>query len=230
MTQRTLRCRPIAPRVWNGRYKRVPGDTTTFHIRHINRAWWPVVDWAIQDEKATCPMVDGSDVDVLVDAVNNGKAALGGGPGGGFLLDEHGRVLVPPQDTRRGRVVVVGECSGPLRFHNSFKPGDIFDLYDDHGLTCGDPWDRPYIGVPHNLSAYGELYFWQEDTAGGHVVPPPVQDTRLRAALRALRPYGAVRFLVGPGGVAITKVPPRWEPRYVTRVDLTKWYPKEKVL
>jgi hypothetical protein len=224
---RTFRCTPIVPRPWTGRYKRVPGDTTAFHIRLVEGDWWPVADCAKGDEVATCRMVQASDVEQLVAAVTAGKAVSGAGRGGAFLLDEFGRVLVPSSERGGAAVVVAAECSGPLRFHNPFCDGAVFDLYDDGDLAPGDPWNRPYIGLPHNLSGRGRLYFWEEDATGARALEPPAQDENLISALRTLRPYGAVRFLVGVGGVAITKVPPLWEARYVGRVELSTWFTKE---
>lgn len=222
-----FRCRPLRPRPWPGRYSRVPGETTAFHVRLIGGRWWPIVDWHVDGEIGHCTMADEGDAQVLADAVNAGKRSMGAAPGGAFLIDEHGRVLVPAHDGVRASVVVVGECSGPLRFENAFASGSTFDLYDDRVLVSGDEWDRPYLGLRHNLSARDRLYFWHEDDSGGRTLYPPAQDDQLIAALRAIRPYGAVRFLVGPGGVVITKVPPDWTPRYVGRLDLASWFPKE---
>jgi hypothetical protein len=162
-------------------------------------------------------------------AVNDGKAALGGAPGGVFLVDEYGRVLVPSSGGAAGGVAVVGECTGPMCFENPFDGGD-FDLYDDTRLRGGDVWDRPYVGVQYQLSKQDELYFWDESFAGALKLTPPGQDSGLVEKLRRIRPYGAVRFLLGPGGVAITKVQTgaySWEPRYVGRLDLRTWFPKE---
>jgi hypothetical protein len=181
----------------------------------------------VDDEIGHCAMLPDGDVQGLADAVNAAKRSLGAPSGGAFLIDEHGRVLVPAHDGVRAAVVVAAECSGPLRFHNAFEPGTTFDLYDDRELEPGDEWNRPYLGLRHNLSGRGQLYFWHEDDSGGRMLYPPAQDDELIDALRALRPYGAVRFLVGPGGVVITKVPPNWTPRYVGRVDLATWFPKE---
>lgn len=223
----SFRCKPGAPRVWTGRYSRVPGETTAFHVRLVGGQWWPVVDWALGDEVGECAMVDQGDVIALAAAVNAGKAELGAAQGGSFLIDEYGHVLVPAHDADRSTVVLVAHCSGPLRFHNAFAPGTTFDLYDDRGLKCGDEWNRPYLGLRHNLSARGQLYFWHEDDIGGQAVYPPAQDDVLITALRHLRPYGAVRFLVGPGGVVLTKLPPFWRPHYVGRVDLETWFMNE---
>lgn len=227
---RTLRFTAVAPQVWVGRYRRVPGETTALHVRFAGGAWWPVVEWPRDDEVAACHMVGEGDVAALAQAVNAGKRALGTGPGGAFLLDEYGRVLVPASDATGVSVVVVGECAGPLRFHNAFAPGEVFDLYDDSGLVLGDPWDRPYVGLQHQLSRYSELYFWEQDSDGARRLEPPRQDIRLIRALRVLRPHGPVRFLVGMDGVVITKVEPHWEPRYVGRVDLATWFPKEVLM
>src|SRR5262245_35781407 len=63
--------------------------------------------------------------------------------------------------------------------------------------------------------------------------PPPRQDTPLVESLRKLRPYGAVRFVVGCGGLVLTKLrvgrwpDVRWEARFVTRLNFRHWYPKE---
>jgi hypothetical protein len=205
----------------------VPGETTAFHVRFLDGRWWPTVDWVRGADTGICAMVEQGDVAELAEAVSAGKAAQGGSSGGAFLIDEYGRVLVPASDSVGARVFVVGECSGPLRFEDPFAPGTTFDLFDDGGLEVGDAWERPYLGIRYQLSRYDELYFWLEDRSGAGKVAPPAQDPTLIANIRRIRPRGAVRFLVGPGGLAITKVPPLWEPRYVGRVDLRFWFEKE---
>lgn len=219
---------PATVRSWGGRYSRIPGDAAAFHVRHIEGAWWPVAILVRGTETGTCPMLDDGDVPALVAAVNAGKAALGATPGGAFLIDEYGCVLVPAS-TRSGTVVVVGECSGPLRFLDPFASDEVFDLYDTRNLACGAPWHRPYIGIRHNLSAGGAIYFWDGGPDGARALRPSAQDRALVAALRRIRPSGAVRFIVGPGGVVLTKIPPAWEPRYVGRIDPAKWFPKEEL-
>jgi hypothetical protein len=171
-------------------------------------------------------MTGSDDVLALAEAVNEAKSAQGGSTGGAFLIDEYGRVLVPGGNGTNDDVFVAGECSGPLRFHNAFD-GNDFDLYADMDLQIGDAWNRPYIGVRYQLSKADELYFWDVGPAGSQKLTPPQQDASLVRALRLIRPYGPVRFLLGPGGVAITKAPPLWEPHYAGRLDLTTWFPKE---
>jgi hypothetical protein len=172
-------------------------------------------------------MVDEGDADALADSVNEAKSAQGVPPGGAFLLDEFGRVLVPVTGRNGAGVYIAGECSGPFRFRSPFSRRTVIDLYDDGGLNTGDAWHRPYVGIQYQLSKQGELYFWKEDRRGARKLLPPAQDEKLIAQLRTLRPHGPVRFLMGPGGVVFTKVPPSWEVRYVGRIDFATWFRKE---
>ncbi len=220
------------PRRWSGRYARVPGETTAFHVRLVDGVWWPVVDWAFDSTTAECPMVESAGAAALASAVNEGKRFLGGEQGGSFLINEYGQILVPALTPSDARVAIVGECTGPLEFINSAAGYGSFDLADANGLGAGDDWERPYVGVPHHLSSRSELYFW-EDGAGGEKLLPQVQDSELIGSLRHLRGHGAVRFLAAYGGLVLTKVPVgrwpdgRWEPRYVGRIDFRQWFAKE---
>ena len=223
---------PIQPRRWTGRYARIPGEATAFHVHLLRNRWTASVKWVIGNETAQCPMVDSDSAEALADAVNAGKGLLGGSAGGAFLVNEHGQVLVP-SPSGNGKVAFVGECSGPMAFNDSFACGGLFDLNDDQGLTLGDAWDLPYLGIPHHLSRANELYFWHERGGDSWKDTPPSQDYSLIDALRTLRPQGAVRFVVGIGGLVLTKVrvgnwqEPRWESRFVGRIDYMRWYPKE---
>lgn len=228
-----LRVAPVAPRVWPGRYARIPGGATAFHVRLVDGRWWPVVDWVVDDTTAQCPMVASDGAAALADAVNAGKALFGGERGGSFLINERGQVLVPASSANDYSVAIVGECSGPLQFENSMVGCGVLDLADDSGLSVGDVWDRPYVGVPHQLSRRGELYFWKEDATGSGKILPLAQDSELIGALRRLRSHSPVRFVAAYGGFTLTKIPvgnwprQRWEPRYVGRIDFGKWFRKE---
>lgn len=224
---------PGTPQPWSGRYARVPGETTAFHVRLVDGLWWPVVEWAFDGMTAECPMVESAGAAALTAAVNAGKALLGGGQGGSFLINEYGQVLVPASTPRDTRVAIVGECTGPLEFVDNAAGSGTFDLADDAALGAGDTWDRPYVGVPYQLSRRSELYFWEESDGAGEKVLPWVQDRELIRSIRHLRGHGAVRFLAAYGGLVLTKVPvgdwpyERWEPCYVGRIDFSQWFAKE---
>lgn len=223
---------PTRPRPWTGRYARIPGESTVLHVRSMAGRWWPCIDWRRDDETGRCPMVDVHGVAELAEAVHAGKQYFGGAHGGAFQINEFGQVLVP-SPAGDGDVTVVGECRGPLVFHNVFKAGNVFDLTDDGTLEQGDAWGRPYLGIPHNLSAASEIYFWKASRDGARKIRPRRQDALLVEALRRLRPYGPVRFVVGCSGLVLTKVPAgdwrrtRWEARFATRLDYRCWYAKE---
>jgi len=197
----------------------------------VSGRWWPVVEWGVDGLVGECPMVDSPGVQALVSAVSAGKAFLGGGGGGAFLIDEYGQVLVPASND--ARVAIVGEWSGPLEFLDVLAGNGVIDLADDTGLEPGDAWTGPYVGVPHNLSGRSEIYFWRETASGSGKLLPRHQDDALVRALRGLRPHGAIRFLPVYGGFVLTKVPigvwpdQRWEARYVGRIDFTRWFAKE---
>ena len=132
--------------------------------------------------------------------------------------------------------MLVGRVIGSLEFEDPLK-GGTFTLGDDDGLSPGDPWQLPYVGIPHNLSARHELYFWDEDESEGRKMVPPRQDSNLVSALRSIRRHGAIRFLVNPEGVVLTKksgeLQPwrsneHWEPIYVGRVDRRVWFEMEE--
>ena len=223
---------PVPPRRWSGRYARIPGETTAFHVRLIDGRWWPTIEWAVGYETAQCPMANVDGARDLADAVNAGKRFLRGSAGGAFLINEYGQVLVPDQ-SGDGNVATVGECRGRMVFHDSLKGSGLIDLTDDLRLTSGDKWERPYVGVSHNLSRRSEIYFWHQGRVGSWKVTPPVQDDSLIDALRAIRPHGPVRFIATFGGLILTKVPiggwrnQRWESRFVGRIDYNRWFPKE---
>jgi hypothetical protein len=175
-------------------------------------------------------MVAGGPAADLAMAVNRGKRLLGGPDGGSFAINEFGQVLVP-SSVGGGRAALVGEWDGALEFADPLR-GGTFDLAPGKPLVNGDLWELPYLGIPYHLSSRGEIYFWDEDACGGAKRLPPMQDCELIEALRALRPYGPVRFVVGSGGLVLTKVPavPRWsewEARYVGRINYARWFAKE---
>src|SRR5215831_2474358 len=89
---------PCAPVPWNGRYARVMGDSTVFHVRYIDGRLWPVLDWETDGAIATCRALECAAAADLVAAVGQAKRHLGGNGAGAFLINEFGKVLVPASD------------------------------------------------------------------------------------------------------------------------------------
>lgn len=224
---------PVKSQLWQGKYKRIPGQTTVFHVRLQKGQWWPWVDWETRSGVSHCAMVDSVAARRLASAVNSGKGYLMGSAGGAFLVNEYGQVLVPDK-SGTGNVALVGEWAGGFLFHDPLQLDRIFDLTEEGPVQKGDTWDLPYVGIPYNLSRRNQIYFWEENRSGGRKVVPAEQDSFLISALRSVRPFGPVRFLVTVGGLVLTKVPVRgWsegktEARFVGKVNYNRWFPKEK--
>lgn len=225
-------CRPTE---WNGRYARIPGDGTVFHLKVIDGRLWPVVLWDTEGARATCRARQCDAAAQIADAVAAAKRRLGGDGGGCFLINEFGQILVPASDGR-GRRYVVGHIEGGLLFENPFCPQEPIDLGESGNLRTGDPWRLPYVGVPYNLHGRrSEVYFYKQDESRGAAVYPARQDQELIRALRALRPHGAVRFIVNPAGLALTKRPVNgnespedsWMPVFVGTISPNHWFEKE---
>jgi hypothetical protein len=222
------------PRIWHGRYSRILGDNSVFHLRHVDGRLWPVIQWDTEDGLAKCGATKCNAAGQLVNSVERAKREAGGTGAGSFIVNEFGQVIVPASDGG-GRRYLVGELDGPLLFNNPFDEDDVIDLSDCKRLARGDAWARPYVGVPYNLSGRSKIYFYQLDKDGGHSAYPPRQDTNLIAALRSIRRSGPVRFIVNPAGLVLTKRPSGqnwspeedWKPVFVGRIDRNVWFEKE---
>ena len=83
---------------WCGRYNRIPGQTTTFKIKFSieKQAFWPMVEWNNFEEILFCSVCEASGgIKDLVEAVNKAKIRISRRPGGTFLINEFGQVIVP---------------------------------------------------------------------------------------------------------------------------------------
>ncbi len=227
---------PIGPFRWSGRYKRVPGDAWALHVTRIGDQWRPYGYRSINDETAQCLMAESEASEALALAVNAGKRALGGRDGGSFLINEFGQVLVPTQvESSFGddQVVIVGVLEGPLFLHDPFDNNKPVDFADTTGLQTGSDWERPYFGIPYNLSFDNEIHFRDESNVSSLWTYPVTQDPELVEAIRQVRPRKYIRFFVSYGGLVLTKAEvgrwpnKQWEPRYVGRIDVNKWFTKE---
>lgn len=222
------------PMPWNGRYGRIVGNTSVFHLRYVNGRLWPVLLWETDNGIASCGAIDCPATNELVNAVAKAKRRAGGGGGGAFVVDEYGKVLVPASDGN-GQRFFVGRLSGRLAFENPFDPQEPIDLANCENLKTGDPWTFPYIGVPYHLHRSGRIYFYQQDAQGGRSVYPAQQDFELIRAIRNVRPHGPVRIVVTPGGLVLTKVPSnhesqsenRWQPVFIGAVNPSLWFEEE---
>jgi len=229
-----FRFTPCRIRSWTGYYARIEGDSAVFHVQWINGRFQTIVYWHRDDARATCVAVDTPDMRALTEAVLRGKRLMGSHEGGSYQINEFAQVLVPSSTGDQKRVLG-GEVTGTLRFHNPYNAGQIFTLADDNGLSPGDLWPFPYIGMPFHLSKRSFIYYWREDDEGGYAVNPLRQDRDLVMSLRDIRRYGAVRFIVNSEGLVLTRRPPlgrwqgyeeTWEPVYVGRIDYAKWFEK----
>ena len=233
MTTSTATFEPCKPSPWNGRYARIPGDCTVFHLVQVGDRLWPILLWDF-DGRGTCEAVECDAAETLAGAVARAKRFAGGGGHGSFLINEFGQVLVPASDGS-GRRFLAGHLKGRLLFNNPFCAEELIDLCDNSRLQPGDPWKRPYVGIPHNLHREGRIYFYKEDENGGRTTHPLQQDDGLIRAMRSLRPKKAIRFIVTHGGLVVTKCPvddrqtseETWQPVYVGKITPSQWFEKE---
>ena len=222
---------------WCGRYNIIPGQTTTFKIKFSleKQAFWPIVEWDRFDETLFCPACEASrSIKELVEAVNGAKIKISRRPGGTFIINEFGQVIVP-SSWGDGKRVLVGEVDGVLLFENP-SDGSIIDLSDDTGLQIGDLWEKPYIGVKYNLNSRSNIYYYRNCSEQNKSEYLPKQDDELIKKLRKVRRYGAVRFIVNQHGIVLTKIPEgeyckdedKWIPVYVGRINYNLWFKKEE--
>jgi hypothetical protein len=222
------------PRQWHGRYARIPGDYSVFHLTHVAGRLWPVVYWDTEDGTGTCAACQCDTAEQLADGVSRAKRKAGGSGGGSFVINEYGQVLVPASDGS-GRRFLAGHLQGRLLFENPFKESESIDLGDCRHIQPGGPWKLPYVGFPFNLNRRSMIYYYHEGEEGGQSVYPRQQDIALVQSLRRIRRTGPVRFIVNPWGVVLTKRPVQddwspeesWKPFYVGKINIKMWFEKE---
>ena len=184
--------RPCRPSPWHGRYARIPGHCTAFHLVQVRGRLG----------QSCCGTSTGGDLPRSRVRCRRragrrrgpAKGYAGGSGHGSFHIDEFGQALVPASDGS-GRRTWPG-IKGRLLFEIRFCPEELIDLAITRRLQPGDPWKLPYVGIPHNLHREGRIYFYKKDEYGGRVMYPPQQDEGLIRVIRSLRPRKAVRFIV----------------------------------
>jgi hypothetical protein len=229
-------------RPWRGRYARIPGTETVFHVRSKGSMGWTIcLDWGTSEGIAECIAVQSSEaapeIACLVSAVNRVKVRQTGHNGGCFSINEWGQVLVPSAEVSGTRCFLVGTVTGTLLFENPLNRNTPLDLSHVDGLRPGDRWNRPLVGLPYHLKAHSDsIYFWRETEGGGRTELPIQQDSSLIRTLRQIRgSHRPVRLLVNPWGVVLTKTPApgmsyesAWQSVYVGKLDYSRWFSKEE--
>ena len=222
---------------WYGRYNRILGNSTTYKIKYFKekKAFWPVIEWNRFDETLFCLAHETfGGIKELVGAINKAKIRISRIPGGAFVINEFGQVIVP-SSRGDGKRLLVGEVDGVLLFKNP-SDGSIIDLSDDTRLQNGDLWEKPYIGVKYNLNRGSNIYYYRYCSEQNKSEYLPKQDDELIKKLRKVRRYGAVRFIVNQYGIVLTKIPEgeyrkdkdEWIPVYVGRINYNLWFKKEE--
>jgi hypothetical protein len=217
---------PIEPRLWQGRYKRPEGEESAYHVSIDNRI---EVRWRDGNDYLTCPVEMTPAASRMAQGVNAVKIQRTSMAGGAFVINEFGQVICPVQNSRNR--FLVGVASGCLRFEDPDRQGVYRCIGDDEGQHSGDVWNLPYLGMQYQLAAGGWIYFWREgdDRAGSE--KPLHQDTTLIGRLRAIRPHGAVRFIVNQHGIVLTKKlvdGSNWKAIYVGRINPHLWFQREE--
>lgn len=214
---------PKTQRLWYGRYSRSSGS---FHVRWINNAWWPVVEWKRDGVVSECPAVDNvNEISWLVDSVNKAKRFLGGNPGGSFMIDEYGEVIVPSNaggDICRALVGYI-DLTKPFCFQDPFD-NNVFDLSVSR-MGNGNMLDIPYVGMRFKLNAAMQICQEYQTPLGTLDIFPRVQDQGLIAQLNNLG-GGGCRFVVNPYGIVARKIlcGNAWIPVYVGRINRDLWF------
>lgn len=225
---------PEKPRPWKGRYNRIPGEASVFHMRYasfLNR-FWPQAQLSRDGDTLVYYFADCQAIRDMADHVCRFQEIRSGVQGGSFLINEWGQVLVPDPFRYKQRYYV-GRLQGGWSLMDPLEPSRLVSL-DGANMACGDPWDLPYVGIPYRLSKQNRLYFVQPHPHGDELLYPPKQDLKLIARIREIRKWGPVSFIVNPFGVVLVKRPERsfeeesWRPVYVGRIEYSTWFHREE--
>ena len=100
-------CRPTP---WVGRYARIPGENSVFHLRSVEGRMWPTIQWQTEEGTGTCSALPCTAAEQMA-GCREGQGHAGGGGGGAFVINEFGQVLVPASDGG-GRRFLAGQLEG----------------------------------------------------------------------------------------------------------------------
>jgi hypothetical protein len=227
MPTEAFRFKKIGPRKWLGRYRKPVGEESVYHVTARNEI---EVRWKDPDLFFTyeCSVKETLAVNAMAEEINSTKLRYAGRKGGSFVINEFGQVICPIANSSDR--YLVGESDGPLYFKDEKNGSGKICLCDCDRLTCGDDWDRPYIGMKYQLHAGDHIYFWDENGEGGTKQYPVDQDEELIENLRQIRPNGGVSFLVNQHGIVLVKMEMgrnKWKAIYVGKINYKRWFKKE---
>lgn len=222
------------PEEWCGRYSRIPGPKSVFRLKSVHKhyGFWPIIEHTAGEETGLCLACETNNLQPFIESINSVKKTYTGKRGGAFQINEYGQVLVPIYDSyyNMQKVFLVGEVTGTLLFKSPIT-NEIIDLSNDEGLKLGSIWDKPYIGIPYNLSQRNKIYHKNRNG----IVRPLFEDKELIKKIRMLRRWGPVRFIVNPHGIVLMKntsseydpdIDENWIPYYVGRINYDQWFLK----
>ena len=138
---------------WAGRYDRISGRLSVFKVVHSGGR--QVVQAYIQtsEGKTICEALQSQAVEKMIATINMVKRHHNCQPGGSFLLNEYGQVLVP---TQTGQRFCVGQTTGIMLMRN-LDTQEIVDLSDDTGLTTVTP-GRCHMWEPFIISTVEAIF------------------------------------------------------------------------
>ena len=223
------------PKKWTGRYNRLIGNQeAVFKIKFINNRWWPVVtiERYEYEDRLLCSAIDCDAARELVDIVNKAKKQLSRSEGGGsFVINEFGQIIVP-SSKGDGKRLYVGDLIGILKFENP-ETEEIFDFGDD-GLSVGDRWNRPYLGMKFKLAAYNHgryhaisAYKDTDENEQEEIFPKEQDEELIKNLIKVRKNRKGCRFIVNHQGVVLTKTEFDWKSVYVGRINYNKWFERE---
>jgi hypothetical protein len=119
-----------------------------YSVRNGRNGWEVQLLFVLNSRERTLLATDGHEE--LIEMVNAIKEAKSGSAGGAFYINEFGDVLVP---TTTDGCFFAGVYEGLLEFEFD---GEIVSAEAPAGLSPGDEWPGPHMGVRYTLSAGGQ--------------------------------------------------------------------------
>ena len=208
---------------WSDLYYRRPwGKEPCFHVTAQNEI--QIIKSFVLDRYLYRADMKVEGMHNLAVSVNLFKLAAVHSMGGIFSINEYGTVIVPAYSNYDGcAIAAVGRWTGDMYFLDD--AGRRFSLGEDFEL--GDPWPYSYLGMKYNLSKTNSIYRVLDPDKGEQCDPLLGGYDSLIHALRRIRPYGPMTFLVNPFGCVLAKKVEgdKYPACYVCKLDYDQWFP-----